>query len=56
MMKTMTEIMITATCIYDNHPEYDDTPFLYEDTPQERKDINKDVSHKPSSVFGIKQY
>ena len=38
MMKTMTEIMITATCIYDNRPEYDDTPFLYDDTPQERKD------------------
>ena len=37
-MKTMTEIMITATCIYDNRPEYDDTPFLYDETPQERKD------------------
>ena len=38
MMKTMTEMMIIATCIYDNRSEYDDTPFLYDDKPLEMKD------------------
>ena len=35
MMKTITAIMITTTCMHDNRSEYDDTPFLYDDTPQE---------------------
>ena len=34
MMKTITDIMITTTCMHDNRSEYDDKPFLYDDTPQ----------------------
>ena len=39
MMKTITDIVKTTTCMFDNRSEYNDTSFLHDDTPQEITEV-----------------